>query len=123
LKILLVEDDPVTRSALARLLRRAGAEVTTALDGTEGLDHLLRDRIDVLLTDLHMPGASMNGFDLIGQAHLLPLERRPKRVVAMSGEYDRQALAEVGQTQGSVDFFLKPIDLNQLLDTLGGRAN
>ena len=123
MKILLVEDDVTTRSALARLLRRAGAAVTTADDGGEGLDLLLRERFDVLLTDLHMPGASMNGVDLLRQTGGLPLANRPRRTIAISGEFDRRALGEdLGGSPG-IDFFLKPVDLNGLLDTLGGTFN
>jgi two-component system chemotaxis response regulator CheY len=119
MKVLVVEDDPGTRSALGRLLRRAGAVVVTTGDGSEGLQHLLADRFDVLLTDLHMPRSEMDGFALIEQTHRLPLANRPRRVVAISGEYNRHVLR--GQT--GVDFFQKPVDLNQLLDTIGGLAH
>ena len=123
LRILLVEDDDATRGALARLLRRAGAEVTTAPDGAEGLDRLLRGRFDVLLTDLHMPTAAMDGVGLLQHARALPLANRPRRTIAMSGEYDRRALGDLMDQSASVDFFFKPVDLNQLLDTLGGASN
>lgn len=123
LKILVVEDDPGTRSAVAKLLRRAGAVVTTAGDGSDALQLLLEGRYDVLLTDLHMPKAQMNGFELIDQTHRLPLNHRPGRVVAMSGEYDRGVLRNAVSHSPTVDFFPKPLDLNQLLETLGGRMN
>ena len=119
MKVLVVEDDAGTRSALGKLLRRAGATVVTTADGSEGLQHLLEERFDVLLTDLHMPKADLDGFALIEQCHNLPLSHRPRRVVAISGEYNRNVLR--GQT--GVDFFPKPVDLNQLLDTIGGLAH
>lgn len=123
MKILVVEDDPGTRSAVAKLLRHAGAVVTTAGDGADALQLLLEGRYDVLLTDLHMPKAQMNGFELIDQTHRLPLNHRPSRVVAMSGEYDRRVLRDAISHPPAVDFFPKPLDLNQLLETLGGRMN
>ena len=123
MRVLIVEDDSTTRAALGRLLRRAGAHVTTAADGSEALRHLLEGRFDVLLTDLHMPGAAMDGFELIEQTHRLPLTNRPARVVAISGEYDRPTLSDTFGHPASVDFFPKPVDLNHLLDTLGGRPN
>ncbi len=123
MKILIVEDDPSTRAALGKLLRRAGAEVVTAENGVDGLRYLLTSRFDVLLTDLHMPGAPVDGFELIEQTHRLPLANRPRRVVAISGEYDRPSLHDALDHVGMVDFFPKPVDLNQLLDTIGGRLN
>lgn len=116
MKILVVDDDAGTRSALGKLLRRAGATVVTTADGSEGLQLLLTDRFDVLLTDLHMPKAELDGFALIEQTHRLPLDHRPRRVVAISGEYNRNVL----RGQSGVDFMAKPVDLNQLLDTIGG---
>jgi CheY-like chemotaxis protein len=119
MKVLVVEDDPGTRSALGKLLRRAGATVVTTGDGSDGLQRLLEDHFDVLLTDLHMPKAELDGFALIEQTHRLPLAHRPRRVVAISGEYNRNVL----RGQSGVDFIAKPIDLNQLLDTIGGVAH
>ncbi|MFN0264879.1 response regulator [Tepidamorphus sp. 3E244] len=56
-RIVLVEDDDSVRSFVARALERDGHEVTTAMDGGEGLD-VLRERAhatDLLLTDIQMP--------------------------------------------------------------------
>lgn len=123
MKILLVEDEPGTRAALSKLLRRAGAKVTAAGEGSEALQHLFEQKFDVLLTDLHMPGAAMDGFGLLEQVHRLPLDHRPKRTIAISGEYDRGVLQSVLRDSPGVDFFPKPIDLNSLLDTIGGVAH
>ncbi len=121
MKILLV-DDPAQRIAMARLLRRAGADVTTADDGSDGLRLLLQKSYDVLLTDLHMPHGP-DGFELIAHAGRLPLDRRPRRVIAVSGEYDRNVLRDVLERPAGVDYFAKPVDLEQLLDTIGGPSN
>ena len=122
MKILLVEDEPASRAAMARLLRRAGAEVITAGDGSEGLSQLLAGHFDVLLTDLHMPGG-LDGFELIEATHRLPLSNRPRRVVAISGQYDRTVISALVGHQAATDFFPKPIDLNRLLDSIGGPVN
>ena len=123
MKILLVEDEPGTRAALSKLLRRAGAKVTPAGEGSEALRLLLDQQFDVLLTDLHMPGANMDGFGLLEQISRLPLGLRPRRTIAISGEYDRGVLQSLANQATSVDFFPKPIDLNHLLDTIGGVAH
>src|ERR1700710_812397 len=90
LRILIVEDHTPTRMAMSRLIRQAGAEVTTARDGEEGLGYLLTQRFDVLLTDLRMP--KMDGFELLQQTSRLPDSHRPGRIIAISGEYEAGAL-------------------------------
>jgi two-component system response regulator HydG len=116
LRILLVEDHGTTRLAIARLLRDAGAEVTPARDGEEGLKFLLTSRFDVLLTDLRMPG--MDGFELVNHCLKLPDWRRPAKIIAISGEYEASALS--GRP---VDFLPKPFNLDALLDMIGGMPN
>lgn len=61
-KILLLDDDRETRWAVATVLRQAGAQVTEGADGEEGLRLLLRQRFDLCLTDVCMPG--LGGFGL-----------------------------------------------------------
>lgn len=116
LRILIVEDHTPTRMAMSRLIRQAGAEVLTARDGEEGLGYLLTQRFDVLLTDLRMP--KMDGFELLQHAQSLPESHRPKRIIAISGEY------EAGALHGHpVQFLAKPFNLDMLLDMLGGKPN
>jgi two-component system cell cycle response regulator CpdR len=115
-KILVVEDHAPTRLAISRLIRQAGAEVVSARDGEEALGYLLTQRFDVLLTDLRMP--VMDGIELLSQCSKLPETQRPKRMIAISGEYDPGVLQ--GQ---AVQFMAKPFDVNTLLDMLGGKPN
>jgi CheY-like chemotaxis protein len=115
-KILIVEDHTPTRLAMSRLIRQAGADVVTARDGEEGLGYLLTQRFDVLLTDLRMP--VMDGFELVNQCMKIPETHRPKRIIAISGEY------EAGVLQGQpVQFMSKPFELNTLLEMIGGKPN
>ena len=116
LRILVVEDHTPTRMAMSRLIRQAGAEVTTARDGEEGLGYLLTQHFDVLLTDLRMP--KMDGFELLHHCQTLPESHRPKRVIAISGEYEASALH--GQP---VQFLAKPFNLDVLLEMLAGKPN
>ena len=106
----------MSRQAMARLMRDAGADVVTARDGEEGLGYLLTQRFDVLLTDLRMPG--MDGVELVNHCMKLPVTHRPGRVIAISGEYDAGALR--GQP---VQFLPKPLDVDTLLNLIGGRPN
>src|SRR5882757_5999814 len=116
LRILIVEDHGPTRIAMSRLIRQAGAEVTTARDGEEALSYLLTQHFDVLLTDLRMP--VMDGFELLQQAQKLPASHRPARVIAISGEYEAGALHGM-----PVQFLAKPFNLDALLQMIGGKPN
>jgi CheY-like chemotaxis protein len=115
-RILVVEDHAPTRLVMSRLLRQAGADVVTARDGEEGLGYLLTQRFDVLMTDLRMP--VMDGFELVDHCLRLPDSQRPKRIIAISGEYEAGALR--GQP---VQFMAKPFNLDALLDMLSGKPN
>src|SRR5882672_12792607 len=115
-RILIVEDHTPTRLAMSRLIRQAGADVVTARDGEEGLGYLLTQRFDVLLTDLRMP--VMDGVELVDRCMKLPHTHRPARVIAISGEYDAGVLH--GQP---VQFLAKPLNVDSLLELLGGKPN
>lgn len=116
LRILLVEDHAPVRKAMCKLMKAAGADVVTARDGEEGLGYLLSQRFDVLLTDLQMP--VMDGLELLQQCQNLPETHRPRRIIAISGEY------EAGILRGQpVHFMPKPFNLETLLGMLGGKPN
>ena len=80
-RVLLVEDEAVLRELAAENLLDAGFSVMEAGDGTEGLEALRSDiRIDVLLSDIKLPG--MNGYELAEAAKAL----RPQlKVILMTG--------------------------------------
>jgi CheY-like chemotaxis protein len=97
MRVLVVEDHGPTRLAM-------------------GLGYLLTQRFDVLLTDLRMP--VMDGIELVDRCMKLPETHRPGRVIAISGEYDAGALH--GQP---VQFMAKPLNVDSLLQMLGGKPN
>ena len=69
--VLLAEDEPMLRAVVRETLRRAGYTVIEAADGTAGLEILQSDLpIDVLLTDIKMPG--LNGYQLAQQMRHTP---------------------------------------------------
>ena len=61
--ILIADDEPEIREALARILRRQGLQVLFAADGREALDLIQSSPVDVVLADLRMP--RMNGLELL----------------------------------------------------------
>jgi CheY-like chemotaxis protein len=60
--VLVVEDDPINRTAFARILTSAGFDVTTAEDGLAGLHALNARAFDAVVCDIRMPLLSGKGF-------------------------------------------------------------
>ena len=61
-KILIAEDDPSTNLLFCAILRRAGYEPVSAVDGEDALQKLDEHHIDLLLCDIMMP--KLDGFEL-----------------------------------------------------------
>lgn len=61
-KVLIVEDDPNMREALANMLTHSGYETVVAQEGQEALNILQKIEVDLVISDFRMPG--MNGVDL-----------------------------------------------------------
>jgi len=84
-RVLIVDDNPAIRTVLRRVLESAGYDVTDAADVDGALDLLRRSPVDVVLTDVQMPGRS--GVEL---AQLLTRDYPGVKVIAMSGFEDAQ---------------------------------
>jgi len=109
--VLLVEDDQQARNVIRQLLERIGYRVFEASEGAAGLEVVGREAIDVVLTDVVMPG--MGGLEL---ARRLGEERPGLRVVLMSGYLDDPQLSE--SVIRDLPLLLKPFrsdDLRQAL--------
>jgi DNA-binding NtrC family response regulator len=63
--ILIVEDDPVQQGDLAAMVASLGHQVLTAADGAEALEKIRSSPVNVVVTDLVMPG--MDGLELLRQ--------------------------------------------------------
>ncbi|CAN5547372.1 N/A [soil metagenome] len=113
--ILLVDDSPVERMALGHFLRREGYRVDEAEDGKSALAHLQNREVDLLLLDLQMP--EMSGFEVLSY---LQKHRRGLPVILLSGmPVDQIQLSMHGlPSQELPTLFLKPVDLDQLLQMI-----
>jgi len=107
--VLVVDDDRAVRTALRVNLQKAGWEVLLAIDGDEAIQALREQPVDVVLTDVMMPG--MNGMQLLLQVR----EHWPEtRIVVMTG----QGLVEDAvraMKAGADDYIIKPIPKDELL--------
>jgi DNA-binding response OmpR family regulator len=108
--ILIVDDEPIARDALARLLTEQGFSVRTAADSQEATQQLAEQPVDTVLLDLDLPlvpGESVAAFLQI---------RHPKsRIIFMSGQYDMVDPERFGE---SCLYFPKPLDIQSLLEVL-----
>jgi CheY-like chemotaxis protein len=110
-RILLVDDDKFVRQLLAEELRAIGHVVEQASNGKAAPDRLLaKDDIDVLITDLSMPG--IDGLQLIRQAQ----QHAPDLPAILITGYadDGASLALTGAMSGSFSLLQKPIRVAHL---------
>jgi CheY-like chemotaxis protein len=109
--ILLVEDEPIVRRAALAILRRGGYSILEAANGSDALAMVETHAgaIDLLLTDVIMPG--MSGRDLA--LHLNAL-RPSTRVLYMSG-YTANVIGQEGVIGADVAFIQKPFTPDALL--------
>jgi diguanylate cyclase (GGDEF)-like protein len=114
-RVLVVEDDEATRSALCSLLDDAGYVCDDVADGERAVAVMRDARFDLVLLDLGLPG--MSGADV----HRVLREDPRTRflpIVFLTAHTDRQAkLAEL--EAGAEDFITKPYDADELLARVG----
>jgi two-component system cell cycle sensor histidine kinase/response regulator CckA len=119
--VLVVEDEPALASIFRRALEQRGYSVLTAADGREALRLVDQagNRVDLLLSDIVMPG--IGGRELVW--HLRA--RIPDlRVILASGYTDAGGALQMMEEDEDMIFVSKPVDLRVLLDlvedTIGG---
>ncbi|MFO1072389.1 MAG: response regulator [Geminicoccaceae bacterium] len=119
-RILLVEDQPRVRQLLKRQLARLGYAVVEAADAAAALDRLAEARIDLLLTDIVLPG----GIDGVRLAELA-LAHRPDLALVLTTGYAAPALT-AGHGLPAAPILRKPFDQDELAkvlrQALAGRA-
>jgi PAS domain S-box-containing protein len=110
--VMVVEDEPDVRSMAERILTKGGYSVIGVPSGPEAIELLSRagQRVDLLLTDVVMPG--MLGTELVEEVHAIQPELR---VIYMSG-YSHEVLApEALAANGGSAFIEKPFNARELL--------
>ena len=120
--VLVVEDDNDLRTYLAEVLRELGYTVITANGSEQALKHLNAPatKIDLLLTDVVMPGR--NGRELAQEAQRL----RPGLPVLYMTGYSRNAVVHHGRLDHGIELLQKPVaqsvlaaKLREILDRVG----
>lgn len=108
-KILLIDDDPSLQLALSHVIRREGYAFVYASSGEEGLELLEREKPDLLLLDVMMPG--MNGYDVC-QSMREQGRRIPVIFLSAKGDIVDKS---IGFKAGGDDYLVKPFNNSELL--------
>ena len=110
-KVLIVEDEESVRQALVKILENFGHKVLMAADAPEGIKIFERERPDIVMTDLGLPGPS--GWDLARAIK----EKDPKVPVVLLSGWD--VGMEDKSLTGLVEKILsKPVKIKDMLDTI-----
>lgn len=101
--ILIIDDEASLRQTMARILQRAGYEVTTAVSGKEGLALISEHPFDLLYLDIRMPDVS--GLELLKDIHT-QFPELP--VILFTAQPDLNSAVEALR-RGATDYLLKPL--------------
>ena len=113
-RVLLAEDNEINREIAVAMLERAGMRVDTAADGNEAVQRAAAQRYDLVLMDLHMPGA--DGTEATRRIRRLPAHAHTPIVALTANTFheDRLACAAAGMD----DFLTKPVSPETLYSAL-----
>jgi len=120
IRVLLVDDAPLIRELLSVILEEYGAEVTAVASAYAALEVVMRERPDVLISDLEMP--EKGGYWLIGQVRALAPESGGLTPAAaftgLNGPVHRASALRAG-FQSHLE---KPVDLQTLISVVASLA-
>jgi len=106
--ILVVDDEKSQRLILSGDLKSRGYNVLEADSVDVALSHVMKNRVDIILSDLKMPGAS--GIDLVNQLKQI----NPEIAVVIMTAYASVETAVLALKQGAYDFITKPYNLDEV---------
>ena len=109
--VLIAEDEEVTNALIATILKFAGFECASAIDGMQALEMVKQKKPDVVLLDVAMP--RLNGFDA-----LVALRRQPEThdlpVIMVTGGKSEEDIVR-GFQLGADDYIVKPFNARELV--------
>lgn len=108
-KILVVEDDTDARWGLCHFLKKEGYDVSEAEDGIKAHAVLKKEKVDLILSDLKMPG--MDGLDLLKHCRK---ENNAAVFVMMTAYGDCESFWEI-LNHGAYEYLNKPVTLSEVL--------
>ena len=111
-KILIVEDDHDLRDALVTTLELAKFQVNEAADGEQALASLAKSPVDMVVSDVNMPG--MSGHELLGEVQRL----YPGLPMMLITAYGQISDAVSAMQSGAIDYLVKPFEPRVLVEAV-----
>ncbi|HSR11017.1 MAG TPA: response regulator, partial [Thermodesulfobacteriota bacterium] len=106
-KILIVDDDSSMRYSLNRMLEGQGFQVSSARNGVEAMECFEKERPDLVIMDIRMPGRS--GLEVLRDIKA----RDAKALVILMTAFGTTETAIEAMKFGAFDYILKPFDIPQ----------
>jgi len=107
-RILVVDDELSMREFISILLEREGYEVLSAADATTALERLAASTIDLVISDVQMPG--LNGLELLARIR----ETSPETAVLLITAYSTAEQAVEAMKLGAYDYLAKPFKVEEI---------
>lgn len=106
--ILLIDDEPSQVTSVSAFLKRRDYRVLSASSGSEGIEKLREDNVDLVLTDYRMP--DLSGLDVVREVKKIHPGIPVVVITAFSDARDAVGVMK----EGAFDYLSKPIDLDEL---------
>jgi DNA-binding response OmpR family regulator len=118
-RVLVVDDDTDTLDFLRILLKQQGYEIYTAQDGSEALEVIATQSVDLILSDVAMP--YLNGYELCQRIKHAPDPRLLLTPVILMSGRTLDSDIRYAKSLGADDYLPKPLDVDDLLAVVQGR--
>lgn len=115
--VLCVEDERDVRELIVEELQDAGLRVIQAENGKEGLDAILTQRPDIVISDITMP--EMDGIAMLGELQINHPQLSNMPFVFLTALSDKEKVVE-GLGAGAETYLTKPIDFDVLMAKING---
>jgi two-component system, sensor histidine kinase len=113
--ILIVEDNKINQMLVANMLRKRGAQVTTANDGIDGIEAINQGDFNLVLMDIQMP--RMDGYRAVAEIRRMKTEKANLPIIALTASTFINE-KEKAQLFGMTDYIGKPFSPDELLQKI-----
>ncbi|HZF00570.1 MAG TPA: response regulator [Methylomirabilota bacterium] len=119
-KILVIDDNEIILKTTSMKLQSAGYQVFTALDGSEGVSLVRKEKPDLVLLDITFPpdvsGVSWDGFRIMDWLHRVD-ETKKIPIIVISGVVEEKN-KQRATASGAVAFFPKPVNFDEMIKVI-----
>ena len=119
-KILVIDDNEIILKTTSMKLQSAGYQVFTALDGSEGVAAVRKEKPDLVLLDITFPpdvsGVAWDGFRIMDWLHRVD-ETKKIPIIIISGVVEEKNRKRAAAS-GAVAFFPKPVNFDEMIKVI-----